>query len=64
MKDSLLKLYVKAAIWREDHGQDLIEYALTAGLIALGCVLAMNNLATTIGTALAAVGTKLTNATS
>jgi Flp pilus assembly pilin Flp len=64
MKNYLLKLYVKAAIWREDHGQDLIEYALTAGLIALGCVAAMKTLATTIGTALAAVGTKLTDATS
>jgi Flp pilus assembly pilin Flp len=64
MKNYLLKLYVKADIWREDHGQDLIEYALTAGLIALGCVVAMKGLATSIGTVLTAVGTKLTDATS
>jgi len=64
MKNYLLKLYVNAAIWREDHGQDLIEYALTAGLIALGCVVAMKGLATSIGTVLTAVGTKLTDATS
>jgi pilus assembly protein Flp/PilA len=45
----------------DESGQDLIEYALVAALIALGCVAAMNTLATTIGTAFSTVGTKLTN---
>jgi pilus assembly protein Flp/PilA len=44
---------------KDDSGQDLIEYALVTALIALGCVAAMNTLATTIGTAFATVGTKL-----
>jgi pilus assembly protein Flp/PilA len=44
----------------DESGQDLIEYALVTALIALGCVAAMNTLATTIGTAFATVGTKLT----
>ncbi len=45
---------------RDDSGQDLIEYALVAALIALGAVSAMTGLATTIGTELGVVGTKLT----
>jgi pilus assembly protein Flp/PilA len=46
----------------DDSGQDLIEYALVAGLIALGATAAMNTLATTISTAFSTVGSKLTNA--
>ena len=33
---------------REDGGQDLIEYALLAALIALACILAMQAVATGI----------------
>lgn len=46
----------------DESGQDLIEYALVAALIALGATAAMNTLATTISTAFTTVGTKLTNA--
>ena len=45
---------------RDESGQDLIEYALVAALIALGAVTAMSGLATTISTAFTAIGTKLT----
>jgi pilus assembly protein Flp/PilA len=34
--------------FREDSGQDLIEYALLAGLIALVCVLAITNAGTKV----------------
>ena len=37
MKDLLLKLYIKAQALREEHGQDMVEYALVVGIIALGC---------------------------
>lgn len=47
---------------REESGQDLIEYALVAALIALGAVAAMQNLATGIGTAFNTVVTDLSNA--
>jgi pilus assembly protein Flp/PilA len=47
---------------REENGQDLIEYALLAALVALGCVAAMNTLAGNIGTAFGKVGTSLVNA--
>jgi pilus assembly protein Flp/PilA len=46
----------------DESGQDLIEYALVAALIALGATAAMSTLATTISTAFTTVGTKLTNA--
>lgn len=45
---------------RDDSGQDLIEYALVAALIALGATAAMGTLATDISTAFTSVGTKLT----
>ncbi len=50
------------AVMRDDTGQDLIEYALVAALIALGSVASMRGLATSIGSALARVGTSLSGA--
>lgn len=46
---------------QDESGQDLIEYALVAALIALGSVAAMNTLAGNISTAFTGVGTKLTS---
>lgn len=40
MKRTLQKL------WQEEEGQDLVEYALIAALIALASVAALNTLAT------------------
>ena len=45
----------------EDSGQDLIEYALVAGLIGLAAVLAMSGLAAKIGNSFNTVGSRLTN---
>jgi pilus assembly protein Flp/PilA len=45
---------------QDESGQDLIEYALVAALIALGSVAAMNALSTSISTAMSSVGSKLT----
>jgi pilus assembly protein Flp/PilA len=47
---------------RDESGQDLIEYALVAALIALGATAAMTSLATSISTAFSTVGSKLTTA--
>jgi pilus assembly protein Flp/PilA len=49
-------------VLQDESGQDLIEYALVAALIALGATAAMNTLATSISSAFTTVGTKLTNA--
>jgi pilus assembly protein Flp/PilA len=46
----------------DESGQDLIEYALVAALIALGATAAMTTLAGSISTAFSTVGSKLTTA--
>ena len=49
---NLMKRFV-----REEEGQDLIEYALLAGLISLVCVLAITN----AGTKVSALFVKVNN---
>ena len=44
---------------REESGQDLIEYALVAALIALGSVTAMKTLSNSISNAFGTVGSNL-----
>ena len=56
------KLYVKAQIFREENGQDLIEYALVAALIAFAAVAGMNGLSGKINDAFSTIGTKLVTA--
>lgn len=46
----------------DESGQDLIEYALVAGLIGLAAVVAMGSLATSIGSSFNTVGSSLSNA--
>jgi pilus assembly protein Flp/PilA len=46
-------------LFRDESGQDLIEYALVAALIALGSVIAMKGLATGISTAFSGVASNL-----
>lgn len=52
-----------ALLMQDESGQDLIEYALVAGLIGLGAVVAMTSLKGSISSAFNSVGTALTNAT-
>lgn len=47
---------------QDESGQDLIEYALVAALIALGAVAAMTSLRTTLGNAFSQINTSLTTA--
>jgi pilus assembly protein Flp/PilA len=51
-----------SAFMRDESGQDLIEYALVAAIIALGATAAMSSLATTIGSTFTKIGTSLTTA--
>jgi pilus assembly protein Flp/PilA len=53
---------VLLGLLRDETGQDLIEYALVGGLIALGAVIAMSGLSTKIRSAYNSVGNNLTNA--
>ena len=56
-------VFILSALKNDESGQDLIEYALVAGLIGLGAVAAMSTLATTIASAFGSVGNTLANAT-
>jgi pilus assembly protein Flp/PilA len=58
VKDVLVTLH------REDSGQDLIEYALVAALIALAAVIGMKNVANAINLAFINIGQKLNSAVS
>ena len=46
---------------REESGQNLIEYALVAGIIGLGAVVAMTTLKNQISAAFNSVGSQLAN---
>jgi len=49
MHDILLKLYVKIqSLASDEEGQDLIEYALAASLVALAVVTSMKHLASAV----------------
>jgi pilus assembly protein Flp/PilA len=48
---------------QDESGQDLIEYAIVAGLIGLGAVASMSGLSTKIKTTFNNIGSQLTNAT-
>ena len=46
----------------DESGEDLVEYALIAALIAFGAVCAMDTLANNISSAFSTIGSKLTSA--
>jgi pilus assembly protein Flp/PilA len=48
--------------WRDTQGQDLVEYALAAGMVAVAAVAAMPALSTTINTVFSKIGS-IINAT-
>lgn len=64
MKDLLVRLYIKRQMFRNENGQDLIEYALVVALIAMAATVGMTSVATHINTAFTNIGTKLVTYTS
>ena len=62
MKTNILRTL--RALHTDESGQDLIEYALVAALIAFAAVAGMGTLADNINSAFIAIGGKLTSATS
>ena len=50
-------------LWKEEEGQDLVEYALLVVLLALAATIGMKGLATAINTTFLAAGTNLTTNT-
>ncbi|HXF26756.1 MAG TPA: Flp family type IVb pilin [Bryobacteraceae bacterium] len=62
MQDIILKLYVKfKTLLSSEQGQDTIEYALLAAIVALGTAAGMDTIATDINTAFTTIGTKITS---
>jgi len=53
-----------ARVWRDKRGQDLIEYALMAGFVAVAAGAVMPNVAASISTIFSQIGSILTNAAS
>ena len=56
MKNLLVRL------WKEESGQDLVEYALLVVLVALGAIAGMQTLASDINLVFGTAGTDLTSA--
>ena len=50
------------SLGQDESGQDLIEYALVAALIALGAVVSMKTVADAISSAFTTIDTQLNNA--
>ena len=55
---------VLVAMHRDEAGQDLIEYALVAALIALAAVAGMNTVANQINSAFSSIGSRRNSAVS
>ncbi|HVB33798.1 MAG TPA: Flp family type IVb pilin [Patescibacteria group bacterium] len=51
-------------LWKEEEGQDLVEYALLVVLIALGAIAAMKSLASAISDAFTNASANLVSAAS
>jgi pilus assembly protein Flp/PilA len=61
MNATLLKLYLKfQSLKNGEEGQDLVEYALLVALIALACVVGVNDVAVAITTLFSNVSSSLT----
>lgn len=61
---NLLKLSCSARIWTDRLGQDLIEYALMAGFVAVAAGAIMPNVATSISKIFSKVSSVMTAAAS
>jgi pilus assembly protein Flp/PilA len=53
----MLKLFV----WKDTSGQDLVEYALAAGLVAVAAVACMPTLSTTVSCVFTKIGGIINN---
>lgn len=54
-----MRTKILRALLKEESGQDLIEYALIAALIALGSIVAMGSLANQIAAEFNSIGSSL-----
>ena len=63
MQENILKsgmtILYRLRLWKETHGQDLIEYALMAGFVAVAAGAVMPGVASSISTIFSKVGSVL-----
>ena len=60
MNQAVLKLYLMLQALREEHGQDLIEYTLVGGIVGVGAIAGMGNLAANVNDAFTRIAGHLT----
>ena len=58
------RLIIFAMIWRDERGQDLIEYALMAGFVAVAAGAIMPGVASSISTIFSKISSVMTDAAS
>ena len=58
------KAVLALKIWRDKHGQDLIEYALMAGFVAVAAGALMTNVASSISTVFSKISSVMAAAAS
>jgi pilus assembly protein Flp/PilA len=56
-----MKLFI-ARLWKETKGQDLVEYALAAGMVALAAVATMPQLTGVINNVFSSIGSLINSA--
>jgi pilus assembly protein Flp/PilA len=54
------ELVLKLKIWKDSNGQDLVEYALAAGMVAVAAVAAMPALSGTVNNVFTKIGSIIT----
>jgi pilus assembly protein Flp/PilA len=52
---------LKLEFWRDTRGQDLVEYALMAGMVAVAAVAAMPALSATVNNVFSKIGSIVTS---
>ena len=60
----LKNIILKAQVWKDTHGQDLIEYALMAGFVAVAAGSIMPGVSTNISRIFSKVASVMTGAAS
>ena len=64
LKFTYLSVIGRLQIWQDDHGQDLIEYALMAGFVAVAAGAIMPGVSTEISRIFSKVSSVMTQAAS
>lgn len=59
---NMLQAMIKSRLWKEQHGQDMVEYALLAGFITVAVTAAFPPVSSSISTIFSRLGSLLANA--